>query len=68
MTLSTTDTLIPSQDIRIDRSNIFGHYHYQYSEAGYQEDLNLTKLSNDKVSFNIFSVTNDPGRKVANQL
>ncbi|HEX6334893.1 MAG TPA: hypothetical protein VFZ78_11745, partial [Flavisolibacter sp.] len=42
-----------------------GHYHYQYSEAGYHGDLDVQMISEDRVAFSIFSVTNDPARNLA---
>jgi hypothetical protein len=52
----TTDTKLP---------DIFGHYHYQYSEAGYQGDFEITKLPNSKAAFGISSVTGEPARNIA---
>ena len=58
-------TAIMSTKTDTQLQDIFGDYHYQYSEAGYQGDLEITKLSDSKVAFGITSVTGEPGRNVA---
>jgi len=65
LSLATKDTVIISKNYQPKLSEIFGDYHYQYSEAGYQGDFNLTRINNEKVSFNIFSVTGEPARNIA---
>ena len=59
------DTAIISAKADIQLQDIFGDYHYQYSEAGYQGDFEIKKLPNSKASFGITSVTDEPARNVA---
>ncbi len=65
LSLVKKDTVINSSITDTQFQDIFGHYHYQYSEAGYQGDFEIKKLSNSKASFGITSVTGEPGRNVA---
>jgi len=58
MILSLKDTLISSQDIQPDKNQVFGNYHYQYGESGYNGDFNINKVGNDKIDFHILSLTN----------
>jgi hypothetical protein len=58
MALSLKDTLIASQDIKPDKSKIFGNYHYQYGERGYNGDFDVNKVGNNKIDFHILSLTN----------
>lgn len=59
------DTVIMSAKVETQLQEIFGDYHYQYSEAGYQGDFEIKKLPGLKASFGITSVTGEPGRNVA---
>ncbi|WP_160138765.1 hypothetical protein [Chryseobacterium sp. c4a] len=59
------DTALVSKEIETKREDLFGRYHYQYSEAGYQGDLEIKKLPDSKAVFGITSVTGDPGRNIA---
>jgi len=59
------DTVINPGITDAKLQDVFGHYHYQYSEAGYQGDIDITRLPNSKASFNIFSVTGEPARNLA---
>ena len=63
--LTRKDTVINMLPITTQLEHVFGNYHYQYSEAGYQGDLEISKLPESKASFRIFSVTSDPGRNIA---
>jgi hypothetical protein len=63
--LSIKDTLIETSDYQAENKDMYGTYHYQYSEEGYQGDLAIKKLRDNKVEFNIFSVTGAPGRNIA---
>lgn len=65
LNLSIKDTVIISKNYQPKLSAIFGGYHYQYSEGGAQGDFHLTKIKNDKAAFNIFSVTGEPARNIA---
>jgi len=55
--LSKADTSISTPDIKPNHNQIFGNYHYQYGENGYNGDFEINKVDNDKIDFNIFSVT-----------
>jgi hypothetical protein len=65
LNLTKKDTVIKSQPSDTKLQDIFGHYHYQYSEAGYQGDLEITKLPDNQAIFGITSVTGEPARNVA---
>lgn len=65
MRLEQMDTVIPSKVLMPQLDEVFGHYHYQYSDAGAQGDFEIHRLPNSKVSFGITSVTDAPGRNVA---
>jgi hypothetical protein len=65
LNLVKKDTTINLRPTDTELQNIFGHYHYQYSEAGYQGDLEITQLPNSKATFGITSVTGEPARNVA---
>ena len=56
--LSLKDTLINSPDIKADESQIFGNYHYQYGDKGYNGDFDINKIAGNKIDFNILSLTN----------
>src|SRR5262249_17522966 len=58
MTLSQKDTLIVSPNLKPDETQIFGNYHYQYGENGYNGDFDISKVGNNKIAFNILSLTN----------
>lgn len=63
--LALKDTSIESADFAPNYKDIFGTYHYQYSEEGYSGDFEIKKLNHNKVAFNIISVTGAPGYNVA---
>ncbi|MDN3693830.1 hypothetical protein QWZ06_16790 [Chryseobacterium tructae] len=65
LNLTKKDTAIASRGIETKVEDLFGHYHYQYSEAGYQGDLVIKKQPNSKAVFGITSVTGEPGRNLA---
>ena len=58
MTLSLLDTIIRSPDIKPDNNQIFGNYHYQYGENGFNGDFEINRVGNDKIDFYILSLTN----------
>lgn len=58
MKLYSKDTSINSPNTNPDRSRIFGNYHYQYGNKGYNGDFNINKLVGNKIDFNILSLTN----------
>lgn len=63
--LIKSDSIIYSKHVNTEIDNIYGEYHYQYSESGYQGDVTLTKIDNQNASLNIFSVTGAPSRNMA---
>lgn len=65
LNLTQKDTVINSPTLATELQDIFGHYHYQYSEAGYQGDFEITRLPGSKAAFGITSVTGEPSRNVA---
>ena len=65
LNLLRKDTAITSSTMDTKLQDIFGRYHYQYSEAGYQGDFEIYKLANSKAVFGITSVTGAPGRNLA---
>lgn len=65
LNLKTKDSTVNPVDLRPADNDIFGDYHYQYSEAGYHGDMEVKKVSGDKLAFSIYSVTNDPARNLA---
>lgn len=65
LNLVKKDTAIVSKEIETKVGDLFGRYHYQYSEAGYQGDLEIKKLPGSKAVFGITSVTGEPARNLA---
>lgn len=65
VTLLKKDTVLETTNIQADLSTIYGNYHYNYNEEGYQGNVSISKLANNKIAFNIFSVTSAPGRNMA---
>ncbi len=65
LNLVKKDTLIETASTGTELNSIFGHYHYQYSEAGYQGDFEITRLPGSKAYFGITSVTGAPSRNIA---
>ncbi|RYE52166.1 MAG: hypothetical protein EOP48_17040 [Sphingobacteriales bacterium] len=59
------DTSVSSPPASTKYQDIFGQYHYQYSEAGYQGDFEITQLPNSKAIFSLISVTGEPARNLA---
>jgi hypothetical protein len=58
MTLSPKDTLISTPNFKPGENQIFGNYHYQYGENGFNGDFDISKVGNNKIAFNILSLTN----------
>lgn len=59
------DTLLTNIDSSFEPKEIEGNYFYAYGEKGYEGGMTVTKISSDKISFDISSVTSDPSRNVA---
>lgn len=58
LSLSSKDSVIKSPSVKADESQIFGSYHYQYGSSGYNGDFEIHKLADNKIDFNILSLTN----------
>jgi hypothetical protein len=58
MSLSITDTSVSTADIKPDENQIFGSYHYQYGENGYNGDFDINNIGSNKIDFHILSLTN----------
>lgn len=58
LSLSSKDTVIKSPSIKPDGNQIFGDYHYQYGPSGYNGNFEIVKLADNKIVFNIISLTN----------
>lgn len=65
LNLVKKDTALASKKIETNVNDLFGRYHYQYSEAGYQGDLEIKRLPDSKAVFGITSVTGEPARNLA---
>jgi hypothetical protein len=65
LNLVKKDTALVSKKIETKLEDLYGHYHYQYSEEGYQGDLVIRKFPDSKAVFGITSVTGAPGRNLA---
>ena len=65
LNLVKKDTVIKSKTTDTELQNIFGHYHYQYSDRGYNGDIKIIQLPNSQAIFGITSVTGEPSRNVA---
>jgi len=65
LNLIKKDTAIEAVTADTRPEDIFGHYHYQYSEAGYQGDFEIKQLPGSKAIFGISSVTGEPARNIA---
>jgi len=66
MKLSLLDTILSSPDIKPLDYQIFGNYHYQYGKDGFNGDFEINKVGNEKIDFNILSLTNiDRGPNIA---
>src|SRR5579862_309387 len=58
MELAKKDSSISSVDFTPGREQVFGAYHYQYGDKGYNGYLEINKVGNDKIDFDIMSLTN----------
>ena len=58
MTLLQKDTLISRPSLKPDQNQVFGDYHYQYGDKGYNGDFEFSKVGDDKAAFYIMSFTN----------
>lgn len=65
LTLLKKDTSLAETDIRPDMNNIYGDYHYQYTEEGNQGGCKIEKVGDNKIAFSVFSVTGAPARNIA---
>lgn len=58
MNLSKMDTIIESVSMKANPDEIFGAYHYQFGEKGYNGHMEFTRIGANKASFHILSLTN----------
>ena len=58
MKLQSKDTIGISTSIEPDSNQVFGDYHYQFGNKGYNGDLEFSKVGNGKAAFHILSLTN----------
>lgn len=58
LSLSLKDTVISSKNFMADAGEIFGDYHYQYGENGFNGDFEINKVKNKEIEFEIQSLTN----------
>jgi hypothetical protein len=58
MSLSIKDTLVSTTNLTPDKNQIFGRYHYQYGENGFNGDFDINNIGNNKIDFHILSLTN----------
>ncbi|WP_300977820.1 hypothetical protein [Flavobacterium sp.] len=65
ISLKKANDNLKSEDIQASPKILAGNYHYQYGEKGYHGDLTIKNVGQNKISFDIFSVTNDPARNIA---
>ncbi|MEO6233571.1 MAG: hypothetical protein ABJB11_19090 [Ferruginibacter sp.] len=63
--LNKKDSIIESTKLPLASDDIFGSYHYQYSQDGQHGQFELNKLNDEKIAFSIFSVTSAPERNMA---
>lgn len=63
--LTMKDTTVISPRMKANTNELFGTYHYGYSDEGYQGDFSIEKVNQNKAAFEIFSVTNEPARNIA---
>ncbi|MGN7866307.1 hypothetical protein [Chryseobacterium sp. 22458] len=65
LNLVKKDTALASRQTEAKLDDVFGKYHYQYGDAGYQGDMEIKKLPDSKAVFGITSVTSEPARNLA---
>lgn len=63
--LHQSDSLIPTESSAVKPQNIFGKYHYQYGEKGYEGNLEFRKINAHQAVLSLFSVTSVPARNIA---
>jgi hypothetical protein len=65
MQLVQSDSLVEATAISAAADQLYGDYHYQYSEDGPRGDFSISSVDKDRAAFQIFSVTSDPARNMA---
>lgn len=65
LNLVKKDTVINPLETETKLEDVFGQYHYQFSEEGNIGDFEITQLPDSKAIFEIGSVTEAPGRNMA---
>jgi len=65
LTVKTNPNLKPEIFFPLQTDQLAGEYSYQYGEKGYQGNISIKKLSGNIYTYDIGSVTHDPGRNIA---
>ncbi|MEH3112745.1 hypothetical protein [Pedobacter terrae] len=65
LTFKTNQNLKPEIFSPLKPDQLAGEYAYQYGEKGYQGNITIKKVSGNTYSYDIGSVTHDPGRNIA---
>ncbi|MCX2494981.1 hypothetical protein OQX63_15935 [Pedobacter sp. PF22-3] len=65
LALKTNQNLKPEIFSPLKPDQLAGEYAYQYGEKGYQGSITIKKISGNTYSYDIGSVTHDPGRNIA---
>lgn len=63
--LTEKDTTVIAPSIIANKNQLFGKYHYGFSDAGPQGYFSIEKLNDNQAVFEIESVTSDPARNLA---
>lgn len=65
LAVKTNQSLKPETFLSLQPHQLAGEYAYQYGEKGYQGSITIKKVSGNTYSYDIGSVTHDPGRNIA---
>lgn len=65
LAIKTNKNLKPEVFSPLKPDQLAGEYAYQYGEKGYQGNITIKKISGNTYSYDIGSVTHDPGRNIA---
>ncbi len=65
LSMQKKDSMVNPVSTAASLADVFGTYRYQYSEAGYQGAIDITRLPDSRASFAINAVTGEPARNIA---
>ncbi|GGE50707.1 hypothetical protein EV200_10271 [Pedobacter psychrotolerans] len=65
LTVKDNPNLQPEIFSPLQPDQLTGEYAYQYGDKGYQGNISIKKLSGNTYTYDISSVTRDPGRNIA---